>query len=64
MSLLLIDEVKREKAARGALAAVALSSKTSSAEVTSLLSSWAEGEISLDSVLLAVRARYMEATQP
>jgi len=58
MSLPSIEQLRRQKAVRSALSAVMLNHKTPSEETTTLLNTWADGDLSLDDVLLTTKALY------
>ena len=62
MSLPSIEQLRRQKALRSALSAVLLNHKTPSEETRALLTTWADGDLSLDDVLLTTKALYTEAT--
>jgi hypothetical protein len=63
MSLSSIEQLRRQKAFRSALSAVLLNHKTPSEQTRALLSTWADGELPLDDVLVTTLALYMEATE-
>jgi hypothetical protein len=63
MSLPSIEQLRRQKALHSALSAVMLNHKTPSEKTTALLTTWADGDLSLDDVLLTTKALYTETTQ-
>jgi hypothetical protein len=63
MSLPSIEPLRRQKALRSALSSVLLNHKTPSEKTAALLTTWADGNLCLDDVLLTTKALYAEATQ-
>lgn len=57
-----IEQLRRQKAVRSALSAVLLNHKTPSDKTTALLTTWADGDLSLDDVLRTTKALYTETT--